>query len=142
VALTAYADTSLLVPLFARDAFNQAARHFLTTQQPALLVSDFTCAELASAFSKKVRMRELSLAEARQALSTFDGWMATRSPRVETSAADIALAEAHLRRLDLPLRTPDAVHIAIAQRHGASLATFDVRMSDAAKALGLTLATV
>lgn len=140
MALIVYADTSVLVPLFARDAFNQAVRHFLTTQQPALLVSDFASAELASALAKKARTRELSLAEARQALSTFDGWMATCSPRIETSAADIALAEAHLRRLDLPLRTPDAVHIAIAQRHGAALATFDVRMADAARAIGLALA--
>jgi len=35
---------------------------------------------------------------------------------------------------------PDAVHIAIAQRHGAILATFDARMADAAQTLGLETA--
>jgi predicted nucleic acid-binding protein len=137
VALTLYADTSLLVPLFIRDAFNEAAGRLLSTHRPALLVSDFACAELASAVAMKVRTRQLSLAEAREALATFDGWLASRPPRVETSTADILLAEAHLRRLDLPLRTPDALHIAIAQRREAALATFDVQMAGAARALGV-----
>jgi predicted nucleic acid-binding protein len=47
-----------------------------------------------------------------------------------------------LRRLDLNLRTPDAIHIAIAQRLGAELATFDVRMAESAEALGVTAVAV
>jgi predicted nucleic acid-binding protein len=43
------------------------------------------------------------------------------------------------RRLDLPLRTPDALNIAIAQRVGADLVTFDDRMVASARALGITL---
>lgn len=140
MVLTVYADTSLLVPLFARDAFNERARHFLTAQQPALVISDFACAELVSAFARKTRTRQLTLMEAREALATFDTWLAPQPPRAEISAADVQLAETHLRRLDLPLRTPDALHIAIAQRHGVPLATFDVRMAEAARALGLQVA--
>jgi len=37
--------------------------------------------------------------------------------------ADVAAAAAFLRRLDLTLRTPDAPHIAIAQRIRAELLT-------------------
>lgn len=142
MALIVYADTSLLVPLFARDAFNETAGRFLATQQPALLVSDFACAELASALAKKVRMRELTRVQAREALATFDTWLAPRLPRFEMIAADVVLAETYLRRLDLPLRTPDALHIAIARRHGAALATFDVQMAEAAQSLGLQLAAI
>jgi hypothetical protein len=47
---------------------------------------------------------------------------------------------AALRRLDLTLRTPDALNIAIAQRVGATLATFDAKMADAARALGTEVA--
>ena len=43
---------------------------------------------------------------------------------------------AFLRRLDLTLRTPDALHIAIAQRLAAELMTFDQKMAASARALG------
>ncbi len=45
-------------------------------------------------------------------------------------------AEAFVRRLDLALRTPDALHIAMAQRVDATLVTFDEKMATCAKALG------
>ncbi len=61
--------------------------------------------------------------------------------RVEISAGDVAVATAFLRRLDLPLRTPDALHIAIAGRIGATLVTFDQRMAISARALGMAVAT-
>lgn len=67
-------------------------------------------------------------------------WAARAATRVETVAADIAAAAGFIRRLDLTLRTPDAVNIAIAQRAGAILATFDIRMAESAAALGLAVA--
>ena len=41
--------------------------------------------------------------------------------------------------LDLPLRTPDALNIAIAQRVGADLLTFDHKMAASARSLGTTV---
>lgn len=49
-------------------------------------------------------------------------------------------AEAFVRRLDLTLRAPDALHIAMAQRNGAALVTFDEKMAACAKALGTLVA--
>jgi predicted nucleic acid-binding protein len=56
---------------------------------------------------------------------------------VETAASDIAFASVVLRRLDLNLRAPDAINIAICNRIGAALATFDEPMAKAARALGV-----
>ncbi len=56
------------------------------------------------------------------------------------TSADVTRADALMRRLDLPLRTPDALHIAIAERVGATLATFDVKMAAAARVIGLPVA--
>jgi uncharacterized protein len=48
-------------------------------------------------------------------------------------------ATALLRRLDLSIRTPDALHIAIVQRIGCRLLTFDTTMTGVARALGIEL---
>jgi hypothetical protein len=52
------------------------------------------------------------------------------------TSADVTAAAGFLRRLDLTLRRQDALHIAIAQRVGAALFTFDQQMTSAARALG------
>jgi uncharacterized protein len=51
-------------------------------------------------------------------------------------------ADAFLRRLDLPLRTPDALNVAIARRIRAELATFDTGMAKSARALGCQVVAV
>jgi uncharacterized protein len=60
--------------------------------------------------------------------------------RFELEAGDIAQADLFVRRLDLPLLAPDAIHIAIAQRLRATLVTFDRQMATAARTLGLAVA--
>jgi predicted nucleic acid-binding protein len=86
-------------------------------------------------------MSEMSLADGRLALSGFDSWVGLSAERVEIAAADIDRADGILRRLDLPLVTPDAIHIAIAQRIAATLVTFDRQMAASARALGMAVAT-
>ncbi len=53
--------------------------------------------------------------------------------------SDLDDAQTMLRRLDLVLRAPDAINLAIAQRLGAELATFDIRMAECARALGIAV---
>jgi uncharacterized protein len=48
-------------------------------------------------------------------------------------------ATALMRRLDLPIRTPDAIHIAMVQRIGCRLLTFDRSMAGVARTLGIEL---
>jgi predicted nucleic acid-binding protein len=140
LALIAYADASLLVSVIVPDAMSPRAHAFLTGHRPTLLVSDFGAAEFVSAVARRVRTGELTENHARAAFAALDAWIGPRGRRLATTSADIVRADALLRRLDLPLRTPDALHIAIAERHRASLATFDRQMTEAAKAVGLTVA--
>ncbi len=56
-------------------------------------------------------------------------------------SADIQAATATIRRLDLNIRAPDAINLAIAHRIGASIATFDRRMMENARVLGIATAT-
>jgi len=87
-------------------------------------------------------MGELTVPEARMVFANFDSWMRGSVTAVETASSDIRVAEGFLRRLDLTLRAGDALHIAVAQRNGADLATFDVKMSASARLLGVSLASV
>lgn len=102
-----------------------------------LVVSDLAGAEFASAISRLVRMRELGATAARRVLVDFDAWVARVAMPVAVASLDVVAATAYLRRLDLNLRTADAIHIAIAQRIGATLATFDDAMARSAEKLGL-----
>jgi predicted nucleic acid-binding protein len=140
-AVAFYLDTNILVALLVREPFSERADRFLQVNAETLLVSDLAAAEFASAVARRVRMREFTLEQARIALSGFDGWLARTADRIEISASDIPLATTFLRRLDLTLRTPDAIHLAIVQRVAATLVTFDRQMAMSARALGASVAT-
>jgi predicted nucleic acid-binding protein len=90
--------------------------------------------------SRRVRTGELTVDEAREAFSVLDVWTARAVRRITTSSADVAAATAYLRRLDLTLRTADALNIAIAERTGCTLLTFDRKMAESAQAIGLSIA--
>jgi predicted nucleic acid-binding protein len=132
-----YLDASVLVALFTSDALTARADAWLRARQPAVVVSDFAAAEFALAIVRRVRTGELAADDARGVFTTFDDWTARVAGRVETSPADVSTAAAYLRRLDLTLRTPDALNIAIAQRIDVQLLTFDRKMAASASALGL-----
>jgi predicted nucleic acid-binding protein len=131
-----------LVALFATDIFSSRADEFLKAHQSVLIVSNFAAAEFASAIARRVRTKVLAADEARDAFSSFDGWTERATRRIEVHPSDIATAQTFLRRLDLPLRTPDALNIAVAGRTGAALTTFDRGMAANARALGIEVADI
>jgi hypothetical protein len=51
-------------------------------------------------------------------------------------------AERLLRRLDLTLRSPDAIHLAVAMRIGSTLATFDRKLAEIARVLKVRTAQI
>ena len=67
--------------------------------------------------------------------------VATDNGSATISPVALALASCGVRVRDLTLRTPDAIHIALAQRISATLVTFDQRMATSARALGMAVAT-
>ena len=140
-ALSWYLDTSFLVALLTAEPFSERADDFLRQHPAPLTVSDFAAAEFASALARRVRMRESSREDAVQDFSDFDLWAARSITQVELAKTDIVRAASFLRRLDLPLRTPDAIHIAIVERIDAALVTFDQAMAASARVLGTTVMT-
>lgn len=138
-AVTAYLDVNVIVPLFAVDTLTDRAKKALRSLHDDLIVSDFSIAEFSSVIARRVRTRDLRADEARTAFSNFDAWCARYITLVKLESIDVLGATALMRRLDLSVRTPDALHIAIVQRIGCSLLTFDRTMARVARALGIEL---
>lgn len=135
-----YLDSSVLVALLSPDALADRPRAFAGCREAPLIVSDFAAAEYASVLSRRVRTGGLSRAEGNAALGAFDSWLAANARWVTVGQGDIAAATGFLRRLDLALPSPDAIHIALARRLGARLVTLDRRLAAAADALGVAAA--
>jgi prevent-host-death family protein len=139
MAVTVYLDANILVALFTEDALTARADALLRNADDVLIVSDFVSIEFASAIARTVRIGQISAEAARGTFSDFEIWTERATQREQLMSADITTAITFIRRLDLAIRAPDAFNIAIAQRVGADLATFDHQMAAAARALGITL---
>jgi predicted nucleic acid-binding protein len=135
-----YLDTSIIVSLLTAGRFSARAEAFARAHRDELLVSDFSAAEFSSVIARRVRAGELLPEDGRTTLADFDTWRVRAVLRVEIAPGDVAQADGYMRRLDLALRTPDAIHIAMTQRCEASLVTFDHAMATAARALGVSVA--
>ncbi len=136
--MSLYLDASALVPLFIQEATTERLWSRLAGE--AVLVSGFAAAEFSAAVARWQRIGELSAEGQAAAYAEFDRWVAQEAiPAIETSA-DMQAANL-LVRASFGLRTPDAFHVAVAQRMGAKLFTLDHKMAAAAVALGLPVET-
>ena len=61
------------------------------------------------------------------------------SSPADIHTSDIRLAAAYVRRFDLALRAPDALHLAVAGRLDVPLGTLDRRLATAARELGVAV---
>lgn len=137
--MSVYLDASVLVPRLVEESESATVDAYLAASSEELLISDFAAAEVASALSRLVCMRRLGTAEASATLVDFEIWRAARSSPVELRAADARLAYAYLRRFDLMLRAPDAMHLAMTSRLNTALVTLDRRLEAAAQQLGIAV---
>ncbi|HEX3653391.1 MAG TPA: type II toxin-antitoxin system VapC family toxin [Rhizomicrobium sp.] len=140
--MNVYLDASAVVSIFVSDAFSGRIDSFLRDNAPGIKVSDFGAAEFVSVLGIQIRIGNIEKAQARIILRRFDAWIARAPMMIEIGPEDIRAADAFLRRLDLVLRTPDAIHIAAATRLGLDLVTFDSRMAACARAIGASVANV
>ena len=139
--MSVYLDASVIVPRLVKEPGSAAVDAYLDHQTEQLVISDFAAAEVASALSRLVRMGVLAAADAHASLGDFEIWRAARRSIADVHAADMRLAYAYVRRFDLMLRAPDAVHLAIARRLDATLVTLDHRLARVAADLGLNTVT-
>ena len=137
--MSSYLDASVLIPVLVPEPSTATVEQFFVSATEELLISDFAVAEVSSAISRMLRMRKLGDADALARLADFDAWRAAVSLPIGLQPADGRLADAYVRRFELGLRAPDALHLALARRLDATLVTLDRRLARAAGELGVAV---
>lgn len=105
-----------------------------------ITLSDWSVAEVTSAFSLHVRREYLDPEERDDAETAFNAWLDGGVFPVEVVGYDVTDARVLLHRHP-KLRTPDALHLAIVHRLACALVTYDKDLAEADQRDGIVVIT-
>jgi predicted nucleic acid-binding protein len=131
-----YVDASIVVALIARQSASELVDRVLLDDND-LLISDLAIAESSSALARLGRVDRWAEPLTASIFEELDIWASLVAKPMEITSTDIADATAFVRLPGVALRAPDAIHIAAAQRVGATILTLDRGMARAADLLGV-----
>jgi predicted nucleic acid-binding protein len=133
-----YVDTSALVKVYLPEPRSDEVNAAVAGRVD-LVVSDLVITEAVAALARRVREGDLAReAAARLHGALLDDLEQDLFVRVELDPATHRAAERFLLSLPVPLRAPDALHLALAASVGAgTLLTFDPRLGNAGLAIGV-----
>jgi uncharacterized protein len=134
-----YFDPSVLLPLLIADALTEKAGAWYSGLSATVVVSDFATLEVNAVLSRHLRVGRLTHDEVENALVDFEA-MRANCERLSHTASDFLLAECLVRNFSTKLAAADALHLASAKNAGATLATLDARLAEAAQGQGVALA--
>ena len=137
-----YIDTSVLAAYYCPEPLSRQVQDILGQQvKPALSV--LAEVEFFSAVARKVRMEELEMADGNRIIAKFqshlDGGLFTV---ISVQNHHWRLARGWIGLFNTPLRTLDALHLAIASAGDLELITSDKHLYQSAEILGVTAGLV
>lgn len=137
--MRAYVDTSMLVKRYLPELGSEEFEARLIGEQPELLVSELVLPELTSALRRRLRQGHIDAGYCEDALESFEQDVQRAAIRLASlDRACVQRASALLRRLQAPLATLDALHLATALEHACEvLFTSDMQLARAAGEAGL-----
>lgn len=136
-----YLDTSVLIAAHTSEPESERTINWMAAQESPFMVSLWTITEFASALSRQVRSKRLTLDERTRAAGEFTIFLEGVSI-VAPEPEAFHLAARMMENPETGLRAADALHLAVASQTGAGLATFDRTMAEAAKTFGISLAAI
>lgn len=133
-----YVDTSLLVAALLNEKSTPLAQRWLGGQPAGeLAISDWVVTEFSAALSMKLRTGDLEQPQRNEVLAFFTRLKEASFHVLPVSRLDFQTAARFADQYSTGLRAGDALHLAIATHHGASLYTLDRRLVEIGQALGV-----
>lgn len=140
--MTAYLDTSAMVPIHVAEATSGAMAELIGAIESVPYISDFGAGEFASAIARLARMDLATSAQAKKLFAAFDLWIEDSVELLAIEPRDIAFAGQIVRRIELGLRLPDAVHLAVCANRNLTLVSLDKTLLAAAVNCGVETLTL
>lgn len=132
-----YLDTSVLVAALTREPETARMQDWLGEQIPeSLAISDWVTTEFSAALSIKLRTGQLGPEHRAAALAAFARLANETFTALPVSTSHFQTAARFADQYRLGLRAGDALHLAIAAGHGATLCTLDRLLANAGPMLG------
>jgi predicted nucleic acid-binding protein len=133
-----YLDTSLLVAALTDEVHTVSTQTWLAMQRDdAPAISDWVTSEFSAALSIKLRTGQINPQRRAAMLAAFTTLTVEALTVWPVSRNQFRTAARFADQYALGLRAGDALHLAIAADHGATLCTLDRRLADAGPALGV-----
>jgi predicted nucleic acid-binding protein len=134
-----YLDTSFLIPYYLEEPSSQAVEAVLEDAPVGrLCLSSWTKTEFTSTLARALRLKLLSEQAASALVEALEMDIEKALTLLPLGAFEFELASRLLlARPSLDLRISDALHLAVAKRHGAEIYSLDRKLIHAAHAVGI-----
>jgi predicted nucleic acid-binding protein len=133
-----YLDTSVLVAAMTEESHTERIQTWMAAQEArALIISEWVVTEFSAALSIKLRTLQIEPNLRSNALADFKILTTDSIAILPVSRAHFYAAAKFVDQYSLGLRAGDALHLAIAADHSATLCTLDRRQAEAGAALGV-----
>jgi len=135
-----YLDTSLLVTALTTEPEGTRVSAWIRSSSNAaagFAVSDWVVTEFSAALSRKLRAQQIDPVSRARALSLFAEFCTHQATVLAVEHEHFRAAASFADIFEAGIRAGDALHLAIARDHGATLCTLDRRLADAGPPLGV-----